>query len=206
MGKIEIYKAFIAFQNECPKLQLNSTVNVKTKTGATYNFKYADLTTIHDTVKPLLSKHKLGFTQLFDGHNIVTLLMHESGETITSSFDISNYLNNTNPQDAGGVITYFKRYSLSAILGLASEEDDDANAAIGNEIKSQKKEYKEDNRPWLSDKQFNTAINKIRNADFGELTKDQFKNKLFTEFKMKNQYKEEIEIELNSPFNNALNK
>jgi len=132
--------------------------------------------------------------------------MHESGETITSSFDISNYLNNTNPQDAGGVITYFKRYSLSAILGLASEEDDDANAAIGNEIKSQKKEYKEDNRPWLSDKQFNTAINKIRNADFGELTKDQFKNKLFTEFKMKNQYKEEIEIELNSPFNNALNK
>lgn len=203
MENTEIYKAFIAFQNECPKLTLNSTVNVRTKSGATYNFKYADLTTIHDTVKPLLSKHKLGFTQLFDGHNVITLLIHETGQTIKSSFDISNYLTNTNPQDAGGVITYFKRYSLSAILGLTSEEDDDANAAIGNEIKSKKTE---DTRPWLSDKQFQSTIQRIRNADFGELTKEEFKKKLFDEFKMKTKYKDEILIEFNSEFNNALNK
>ncbi len=199
--KTEIFKAFIEFQKECPNLQMNSIVNVKTKSGATYKFKYADLSNIHNIVKPILTKFQLGFTQIFDGQNIITIILHASGQTIESKFDISNYLNNTNPQDAGAVITYFKRYSLSAILGLTSEEDDDANSALGNEIKMNKEE---DTRPWLSEKQKDKAIDRIRRADFGELTKDEFKKKLFDEYKMKKTYREELEIEFNSDFNAKL--
>jgi excinuclease UvrABC ATPase subunit len=33
------------------------------------------------------------------------------------------------PQGQGSAITYMRRYALSAILGIATEEDDDGNAA-----------------------------------------------------------------------------
>lgn len=142
-----IFKAFIKFQSECPQLDLDSEVKVTTKTGGSYNFKYASLPNIHKIVKPILSKNGLAFIQLFDGSHIVTKIIHESGEEITSSLDISNFLSSANPQDAGSTITYFKRYTLSAILGLSSEDDDDANIPAGNKAE---KKTKEPEKPWLN--------------------------------------------------------
>lgn len=33
------------------------------------------------------------------------------------------------PQEVGSLTTYYKRYALAAVLGIATEEDDDGNAA-----------------------------------------------------------------------------
>ena len=42
-------------------------------------------------------------------------------------------------QEYGSAITYARRYALVAILGVASEEDDDGNAASGNTAKTRGK-------------------------------------------------------------------
>ena len=39
------------------------------------------------------------------------------------------------PQSFGSAVTYLRRYAVTALLGIASDEDDDANRAAGNHIK-----------------------------------------------------------------------
>src|SRR5699024_7617073 len=63
--------------------------------------------------------------------SVETMLLHSSGEWIKS--EPLQMPSSTNMQDMGGQITYMKRYSLSAMLGLATENDDDANGPSGNE-------------------------------------------------------------------------
>src|SRR5699024_5811712 len=61
-----------------------------------------------------------------------TMLLHSSGEWMKSNPLKMPALNSI--QDVGGQITYLKRYSLSAMLGVSSEEDNDSNLASGNEF------------------------------------------------------------------------
>lgn len=107
-------------------------------------------------------------------------------------------------QQLGGCMTYTERYLKMSAFGITENalDFDDKD----HKKTESKKEYKEDNRPWLSDKQKVQAIEKIRHADFGDLSKAEFKNKLYSEFKMKKIYKEDLDVEFNSPFNEALNK
>jgi hypothetical protein len=64
-----------------------------------------------------------------DGKNFVkTVLMHESGEIFESLAEI--FCKNTNDAQAyGSGVTYARRYSLSSICGIGSE-DDDAQKAV----------------------------------------------------------------------------
>ena len=78
-----------------------------------------------------MKKHKLGFTQLLNDNKITTIIFHtESGETIQSEVVIPDdvVLKGMNKfQIVGSGITYYRRYSLSAILGLVTDADNDAN-------------------------------------------------------------------------------
>ena len=59
------------------------------------------------------------------------MLMHESGEWI--EFDaVHMKADKETAQGAGALITYLKRYSLSAVFGITSDQDDDGNGASGN--------------------------------------------------------------------------
>lgn len=113
----ELIKAFIAFQKEKPKIPFNSKVSY----GKT-EFEYADLASILDTCLPVLHKHGLAITQLVNEGRITTILMHESGQCMSSD---TLYSTQGKPQDQGSQITYMKRYALSAMLGIAAEEDKD---------------------------------------------------------------------------------
>lgn len=122
---VNIAKALIAFHKEAPMIK-------KSADNPYFKSKYADLASIIKEVEPILTKNGLTFTQLPSGQNeLVTILMHESGEFIQSSYTMIPAKND--PQGLGSAITYQKRYALAAILGLKLEdEDDDGNAASGN--------------------------------------------------------------------------
>lgn len=93
--------------------------------------KYADLAAIRDAVIPALTAHGISVvqtTETGDGVLIVrTMLAHASGQWIASEYPIIADTNK--PQAMGSAMTYARRYCLAAICGIASEEDDDAEAA-----------------------------------------------------------------------------
>ncbi len=115
-----IYKAIADFQQEVP-------VIFKEDDG--YNYKYATLKTIYEMINPLLKKHGLGFYQAVNGTNIKTVVFHvESAETIESDTAIPQgvQLNKMNDfQVLGSAITYLRRYTLSSLLGLVTDKDED---------------------------------------------------------------------------------
>jgi hypothetical protein len=130
--------ALCGFQSEMPILQLDKEVKVIPKSGkGNYSFKYATLSSIIEASKPILAKHKLSYSQLIEENgSVTTILMHESGEYLISNF----YLTATdkNAQSLGSAITYNRRYSLAAMLGIIADDDDDGNASQGNGFEASK--------------------------------------------------------------------
>ena len=71
---------------------------------------------------------------------VVTKLIHiDSGECIESVYEIK-CKDDTNPQQLGSGVSYARRYSISSILNLNIDDDDDGNAATGNVPTQPKKE------------------------------------------------------------------
>lgn len=120
----QLYKSLAEFQREVPPI-------LKATDG--YGYKYADLSEIFRIIKPLLEKHQLGFYQSIEGTQLLTVVFHESGEKIESKADIPQgvSLSKMNPfQVMGSAITYFRRYTLSAMLGLVTDADIDASGEV----------------------------------------------------------------------------
>lgn len=119
----ELATALAKAQAEMKNAKLN-------KINPHFKSRYADLAEIRDTVTPALAKngiavvHGIGPT---DGGGIVviTRLIHSSGQWVESGFPIAY----DKPQTMGSAITYGRRYNLSAIVNIAADDDDDANAA-----------------------------------------------------------------------------
>lgn len=126
----ELYRALAAFQAEVPTIKKNASG---------YGYRFADLEEINKVIKPLLHKHGLGYAQPIDGTNIKTILFHvESGESLESVAQIPQgvQLKGQNEfQTIGSAITYFRRYALSSLLGLVTDEDADA---AGEQVKRSK--------------------------------------------------------------------
>lgn len=121
--------AFCAFQSE-----VSNPINSKSNNH--FNYSYAPLDAILKDVRPILAKHGLAVMQETVNHGsgmigIKTTLLHESGETYTTP---AFYLppQQISAQGFGSAITYGRRYSLSAILGIAGEEDVDGYLTESN--------------------------------------------------------------------------
>jgi hypothetical protein len=136
-----IYKALADFQQEIPTL-------IKETSG--YGYKYTDLPAIFETINPLLKKYGLGFTQPINGTKIKTILFHcKSGETIESETDLPidslvyeendkkkfvlrGFEGMNKAQAIGSLVTYFRRYALSSLLGLVTDKDTDGTGKSGS--------------------------------------------------------------------------
>ena len=98
-----------------------------TATNPFYKSSYAPLDTVLNTVRPILSKNGLSIIQApsGDGELIIvsTTLLHSSGEWMEFPPLILK-ADKATAQGAGSAITYGRRYALSAILGISSEDDD----------------------------------------------------------------------------------
>lgn len=122
----EMPKALVKIQN-----QIN---NPKKNAKGMHNAKYATLDEVINISKQLLANN--GFTIIQSPYNdgevmgVETMFLHESGEYIRGKF--GSKFTSQDPQKAGGLITYYRRYSLSAMLNVASENDDDADSLKPN--------------------------------------------------------------------------
>lgn len=106
----------------------NATLN---KINPHFKSKYADLAGIRDAVAPVLAKHGIALTQTvtsMDGTFFVNTTLWKGGEKIESLCPIMCAAG-AGAQQFGSAMTYARRYSMAAIVGIAAEEDDDANAA-----------------------------------------------------------------------------
>ena len=98
-----------------------------------YGYSYTSFESLTRYLRPLLTKHGLGFiqTSTTDGDRIgvTTRLIHKSGEWVEDTFTVPlvTLAKMNDYQVAGSAITYLKRYGLSAIVGIASDEDADAH-------------------------------------------------------------------------------
>ena len=118
---------------------------------------YATLNSVMETCKDALLNHGIWLTQLpcpapvelGTGHiALETKLIHaESGEWISSTTVIP--LPKNDPQGMGSAITYARRYSLCAMLGIITE-DDDGNAASIHPQKQTR--HQNQSRPKVQDK------------------------------------------------------
>lgn len=116
------------------KAQLEMRDAKKDAVNPHFKNKYATLASVREAVTEPLAKHGLCVLQAFEPHGeagvcIVTVLMHESGGSVTSRLFLP--CQKKDAQGFGSAITYGRRYSLAAICGIASDDDDDANAATG---------------------------------------------------------------------------
>ena len=99
-----------------------------------FHNRYADLAAILAAVRPALNRHGLFLSQRVTSTGgsveVETLLMHRSGETISSGIlSIPVDVRGGNRAQAfGSARTYACRYSLSSFLGVAADDDDDGNA------------------------------------------------------------------------------
>lgn len=105
------------------------------RTNPHFKSKYADLAAIREATLPALTENGLSIVQFtavsttVEGEKLLlhTRLMHKSGQFIEGEYPIPS----GTPQQMGSALTYAKRYSWSAMCGVAADDDDDANAAEG---------------------------------------------------------------------------
>ncbi len=107
------------------------------RTKSARNYKYATLDSVIELLSLVLPKHGLGWIQTLsteDGQPIlVTRMIHESGEWIEDAMVLPQTKLNggaNESQELGASITYFKRYALSAIFGIATDDDTDGVAEV----------------------------------------------------------------------------
>jgi hypothetical protein len=106
----------------------------KNKTNPGFKFDYADLGAYLDATQEALCKHGLFVTQTIDERGLSTTIRYaHSQDTIQSLIPLKE---TPTPQAFGSQLTYLRRYSYAAILGLASE-DDDANESSKNDSKKE---------------------------------------------------------------------
>ena len=103
-----------------------------------FHSKYADLLAVWDACREALTSNGLSVSQIadtdFEGKAVLeTILMHTSGEWIKGRLPLMPV--KSDPQAQGSALTYARRYSLSSIIGLCTEEDDDAEGAMRGEKK-----------------------------------------------------------------------
>lgn len=109
-----------------------------------FKSKFASLGAVREVVIPAFTKHGLSISQWpvsNDGHaGCVTHLAHSSGEWIEETFLIP--VDKHNAHGYASAVTYSKRIAMQSVAGVVGDEDDDANAAVGDNVAGDRSEPK----------------------------------------------------------------
>lgn len=132
MTNLKLYAAMAQVQQKAPFID-------KDATNPHFKSKYADLPAIWRGIKEIVGEAGLLVNHsmdCIDGNDyITTKIIHvESGEHIESRSRIM--LSKSTAQEYGSYITYMRRYALTAMLGIVTDDDDDGNAASNAQSKA----------------------------------------------------------------------
>src|SRR6267154_5157221 len=111
------------------------------RTDSQRNFRYASLASGLDIIRKVLGGQQIAVTQTTDIDrangtiNLTTLLLHTSGEWISSDWPVCRLSETTAPRRMGAALTYARRYALFTMVGIAGEDDIDAPDLINDDVK-----------------------------------------------------------------------
>lgn len=105
-----------------------------THNGQRTKYSYADLADVIEAIREPLGKNGLAVIHqlAYDGqyYGLKTSLVHSSGEFVDTWYPLPDpSTSSIKPQAFGSALTYGRRYSLSSLVGIASDEDDDGQSA-----------------------------------------------------------------------------
>lgn len=113
------------------KAQAEIKAALKDSKNPHFKSSYADLTSVWDACRGALTKNGLSVIQKTDFSEgevwLETILLHADGDQITGRYPLRPQ--QQTPQGYGSALTYARRYSLAAMVGVVADEDDDGNAA-----------------------------------------------------------------------------
>ena len=105
----------------------------KDRANPFFNSTYATLASVWEACRGPLTKNGLSVVQLPVNNGaqvgVVTTLLHSSGQWMRSALFATP--DKQTPQALGSCLTYVRRYSLSAVAGVAPEDDDGNEASHG---------------------------------------------------------------------------
>ena len=165
--------ALAAAQVELENPAKTKTAKVKgtsKKTGKEFemSYTYADIGDVLASARPILAKHGISITQvpLPKGSMmmLVTRLSH-SGQWIEGDYPVCQI--GADHQQMGSALTYSRRYALTAMIGVAAEDDDDGANAASPQRPSQQTQSREPEGPSAAAQY---AADQLRQAK----TKDEF--------------------------------
>ena len=94
-------------------------------TNTFFKSKYFDINKLIEHIENALIENRILLTQPIIDNRVYTILEDlDSDEKRESWLELKQ---DTKPQDKGSEITYYRRYTLQSLLGIASGDDDDAN-------------------------------------------------------------------------------
>jgi hypothetical protein len=114
------------------------------RTDSQQSFRYASLSSGLDIIRKVLGGQQIAVTQTTDIDrangtvNLTTLLLHTSGEWISSDWPVCQLSETSAPRRMGAALTYARRYALFTLVGIAGEDDLDAPDFANDESKGDK--------------------------------------------------------------------
>ena len=129
------FEALAAAQEAMPEVPKSRTAQIATRSGASYSYRYAALEDITRTIRPVLRAHGLSYAwdvaQGEGGLVVTCVLRHVDGHEERASFPVpvDTSARMSDAQKNGAALTYGRRQSLIAVLGLTTADDDVDGAA-----------------------------------------------------------------------------
>jgi hypothetical protein len=103
-----------------------------TRSDSQQSFRYASLSSGLDIIRKALGSQQIAIAQTTDIDrtsgtvNLTTLLLHTSGEWISSDWPVCQLSETSAPRRMGAALTYARRYALFTMVGIAGEDDLDS--------------------------------------------------------------------------------
>ena len=157
-----LLSALAKFYSECPPI-------VKDANNPFFKSKYASLDAIQEHIRPYIKSSGLVITQankVSEGNTFVlTTVWHvDSGEYMESEFPV--VVGKHTAQDYGSAVSYAKRYSLSGLLNLTIQDEDDDGAKASGTVNTTKNVSSEQELPWLNENspEWSKVVDSLKNG------------------------------------------
>lgn len=132
-----LYGSLAIAQGAFLAIEKNRSVEITMKTGGKYRFRYADLEQILAKTRQALSSNGLALFQSLETqpNNAVLRceLVHKDGGRVSSEVSIPHPHTVQDPKSFGAMVSYYRRYMVTAMLGVAADDDLDEDGQEGSQ-------------------------------------------------------------------------